>query len=433
MSRRLEDRLAVRVEAVPGAQPGVLARQVEGGEGLPGRQQVIGPHVMGVERVHLRALLQVAGLQVDGLEQSLPVVHASRADVVGEAEVADVVVGQARVVVDGERVERRPEPAGPLAVARLDEPGGAVGADRAHLDERRQGGPLASPVLTRQDRAIVGPVVGQGAAAADDRDRPAGEQLVRGRRVVDVAVVDRAEDRQPSRLAGEPGEVLGDEDPRHLRRDRPELAPEAVGGVGLQVPRLLLRGAPPHEQDDARLGPTERPPGPTGGHLPGLQQRRQPQAEQPQPPGPQELATRTVLRHPERRTSFDRMHDSTLLARGIAQPLSIILHRGSRLNPLGCGSGPGWYLRRRIARSPNRPGQRLKRFAPFLTAPWELSEWQVDDPNSPSQQTHHQALSRGSGWSYRCCSRWSGCTTSALDATPPGIDSSSMISTWPCF
>ena len=120
---RLEDRLAVRVQAVPGAEPGVLARQVERGEGLPGRQQVVGPDVMRVERVHLRALLQVAGLRLDGLEQSLAVVEASRADVVGEAEVADVVVGQARVVVDGERVERRPEPAGPLAVARLDEPG----------------------------------------------------------------------------------------------------------------------------------------------------------------------------------------------------------------------------------------------------------------------------------------------------------------------
>jgi hypothetical protein len=37
------------------------------------------------------------------------------------------------------------------------------------------------------------------------------------------------------------------------------------------------------------------------------------------------------------------------------------------------------------------------RFARFLTSPWELSEWQIDDRNARAKPTRRRSLFRGSG------------------------------------
>ena len=60
-----------------------------------------------------------------------------------------------------------------------------------------------------QHGAIVGPIFTE-FTAAGPRDRPAGEQFVRGGRVVDVGVMHRADDRQAMELAGEQRKMLGD-------------------------------------------------------------------------------------------------------------------------------------------------------------------------------------------------------------------------------
>lgn len=68
---------------------------------------------------------------------------------------------------------------------------------------------------------------------------------------------DRAEDRQFVRASGHVRQMLADERARHAGGDWFELAAELDGGVGLEIPGILLRWAAPHEQEDDSLGLAE--------------------------------------------------------------------------------------------------------------------------------------------------------------------------------
>ena len=107
-----------------------------------------------------------------------------------------------------------------------------------------------------EDRSQRRPIVPQ--LGPQRRRRLTGEQIVRGRRVIHVAVRHRPHDGQ---LVGSPREqrkMLTDLDPRHHARNRPELAANLSRRLRLQVPSILMRGPTPHEQQNARLGPPER-------------------------------------------------------------------------------------------------------------------------------------------------------------------------------
>ena len=90
--------------------------------------------------------------------------------------------------------------------------------------------------------------------AADQGDPPR-QRVVGTGVVVADRVVDRADQRQVVRLLREHRQVLAEQEPRHRRRDRPELAPDAERGVGLHIPEVLMRGAPLEDEQDHRLGP----------------------------------------------------------------------------------------------------------------------------------------------------------------------------------
>src|SRR5207302_5709274 len=92
---------------------------------------------------------------------------------------------------------------------------------------------------------------------------------------------------EPVGLLRDPREVLADMEPGDGRRDGLELAAVDVGGVGLEVPGVLLRRAAPHEEHDARL----RLLRPLRG---GAEDVREAEAEQAQRAGAEELAAADV-------------------------------------------------------------------------------------------------------------------------------------------
>ncbi len=116
-------------------------------------------------------------------------------------------------------------------------------------------GPRPRPSLASTD-----PSDGQSCrrSAAQRRRRLAGEQVMSRRRVIDVAVRHRADDRQ---LVGPPRQerkVFADVDAGDDRRDGPEFAADFGRGFGLQVPRVLMGRPAPHEEQNARSGLPER-------------------------------------------------------------------------------------------------------------------------------------------------------------------------------
>src|SRR5207248_1491363 len=84
---------------------------------------------------------------------------------------------------------------------------------------------------------------------------------------------------------GQARQVLADLEAWHRCRDGPEFTAVFHGGGGFGVPGVLLRGAAPHEQEDARAG---APPWGIGGTT-ALQQGGQPQSEKAQRARAQEL------------------------------------------------------------------------------------------------------------------------------------------------
>ncbi len=100
-------------------------------------------------------------------------------------------------------------------------------------------------------------MLGQSSANGDvvaARHGTACQKFMSGRRVVDVRMMDRPNDRQMATASGEMGKVFGDHQSRNVGGDRLKLAPHLFGRIGLQVPCLLLRRPAPHKEKDTSFG-----------------------------------------------------------------------------------------------------------------------------------------------------------------------------------
>ena len=131
---------------------------------------------------------------------------------------------------------------------------------------------------------IQGPVVG---VSGQERQR-----VVRVERVAE-----RTDQRRPVHPACQPWQVLADVEAGQRRGDRPELAPDAVGGIGLEVEHIDVRRAAEQVEHEDRSG---RPARARGGPARGLHpaRKRQP-AEEGERPDPHQFPTRDpVAQHP---------------------------------------------------------------------------------------------------------------------------------------
>jgi hypothetical protein len=110
---------------------------------------------------------------------------------VRKAESLNLILGRVWVLIDRERPKRGSKPASTLSMTLLHETRRAVGTRRPELREgdRLRGLPQASA-----HRAKVRPVFFERGVLP--RDRPAREDLVCGRGVVDIRVVKGADDRE---------------------------------------------------------------------------------------------------------------------------------------------------------------------------------------------------------------------------------------------
>ena len=109
-------------------------------------------------------------------------------------------------------------------------------------------------------------------------------------------MIQAAHDRQLIRHTGGTWQVLTDLDASHAAGDGPKLTTYLAWGVGLHIPRVEVTGPAIVENQNARFrpaGPARRWPSASrfrAGCL-GLQQPRQAEAQTPETPDPQELAT----------------------------------------------------------------------------------------------------------------------------------------------
>ena len=117
---------------------------------------------------------------------------------------------------------------------------------------------------------VLGPRAGDQAASGDRR--ASGEGEVGAGVVVDDGVVDRPDERQVMGNLACSGEMFAELQAGDAGVDRFEFAPDVLGGLGLHVPEVLMRGLLQEEDDQ---GFCLRPI-----RLRGPEQLRQPEAEQ---------------------------------------------------------------------------------------------------------------------------------------------------------
>jgi len=167
----------------------------------------------------------------------------------------------------------------------LDEPRHVAGHFWPHLHERRER--IFPPSELREHRAHVRPVA---AEITPHAIRQTGEQMMRRRRVIDIAVRHRADDGQLVAPLREQRKMLADLNARHVRADRLELAPNFRWRIWLEVPRFLLRRPAPHKKQNHRFG-LHRRRGLFAREIFRCQQLRQRQAQQSRCAGRDEIAT----------------------------------------------------------------------------------------------------------------------------------------------
>ena len=85
-----------------------------------------------------------------------------------------------------------------------------------------------------------------------------GQHVVHRHGVRVVGVRERAELSQLVGMPSQQRQVLADQDTRHARGNRRELAADLRGRIRLHVPAVLVSRRAEHEQHDARLGTPER-------------------------------------------------------------------------------------------------------------------------------------------------------------------------------
>ena len=180
-------------------------------------------------------------------------------------------------------------------VAGVEAPGAdaeVVGADHErharHADVAgHRGGAAAGCAELRGDHAEVGVFGEVGRSGVWFRGRLAREQFDRAVVVVGQFMVQRADQGEAVRLAGDPGEEFADLHTRRAGADRPERAADPLGGVGLGIERLeMARPAPHPEEDDRRVRRRRR------GGGPDREQPGQAQPAQRERAGPEERAAR---------------------------------------------------------------------------------------------------------------------------------------------
>ena len=104
--------------------------------------------------------------------------------------------------------------------------------------------PVAGEVVARGDAVeVAGPARARRMAGQDAVDRD---------EVIALRVRHRAYDGEPAGAGGQQGQVLAEVDARHRRRDGPELAADALRGLGLHVEGVVLAEAAAQEDDDHR-------------------------------------------------------------------------------------------------------------------------------------------------------------------------------------
>ena len=253
-----------------------------------------------------------------------------------EVQAGDPVAREARVAGD-ERLELAPEEAGVLAgeerpevahpVGRVDE----VGEVAARRPELRQDRPERREV--RRRRARDQPPIG-------DRRLPRQREVGPGVVVVD-RVMHRAHERQVMRLLRQERQVLAEREPGHGRRDRPELAANPLGRVGLHVPEVLVRRPPLQEEEDQRLRLRPR-------IHPGPEQPRQAEPEQPRPSHAQDVATADAVTQSP--TSGRDSQHGPVTSRRVFRPMG---WRTTRPTIVSSAAGPGQRGRMPRVRRPD--------------------------------------------------------------------------------
>ena len=225
-----EATLAVSVAAVLVAELRRLGREVERLLDAGGRQHGQRPVVEGVQPAGRVVPTEEVALAVDHPQQASAVVQAVEGEGRGEAQFGKAERRGVRVARDEEGVVLLAEKARRLAGGHA-----AVAEDVGVRDIRRHGwiGHGAEP----GDRAAEGRVKLLGVAEPDvvERRLVAGEAVIGGRVVVLHPMMDRTDLRAAAQDLREAGEMLRQVQTRPARRDRLELAPDAVGGVGLHV------------------------------------------------------------------------------------------------------------------------------------------------------------------------------------------------------
>ena len=169
-------------------------------------------------------------------------------------------------------------------VLRAEKAGVGAGVDDAVVPDRPRNGDRRRQVARRlevRDHAAHRGKIAAVAAIARHGQRVvhlAGQRVIDAHLVLVAGMRVRADDRQLVRVPGDLRQLIANLNARNHRRDRLELAADAVGGLGLEIERVLLRRPAPEIDQDARLG---RWPPPGAAASWACQQTRNRQRPQP--------------------------------------------------------------------------------------------------------------------------------------------------------
>ncbi len=249
-----------------------------------GEQEVVRLLSLLVERVLARLgertkLVSLTGQRAQQVLAGLQPLHA---EPVGQGQTLDLEVGAVRVALDLPGVVLWSQEPGVLA-----RPGqGAFHQVGWQHDAGRNAVGPGSGVA--HSGRVTGVVVARGDLVEErPRLRVAGQQLVSGVQVVVVLVRQGPDDGELVRPRRHSGEVLAEHHAGGGRLDRAELAPNALGRLGLHVERVEMPQAAGHEHQDHRLrprpgaGPVLRPSLIRPGRALAREQSRRAQSQEP--------------------------------------------------------------------------------------------------------------------------------------------------------
>jgi len=121
-------------------------------------------------------------------------------------------------------------------------------------------------------------VAGRSGVTLDDRGQVSGQRCMAARQVGRIVMRQRPNDGQTIGPLRQLSEVLTDLGPGDGGRDGAKLASNLSGCVGLEIKRVQLTRAPPHEQKNAGFG-SRRPRHPHGCSARGFCSNPQPESQ----------------------------------------------------------------------------------------------------------------------------------------------------------